>query len=228
MPPAERVVAFVFSHDGFRARPPAPFYKLAGPATWDACSIDRKHEDYRDKCPKSEGPARLRSGGAGSGCEARHRGRSSLCATGLFSVWRGLYPYKPHVGAFVGGGRIGHVRYRISRHVRYRPGCFDFHAGGSIVGQMVFGLAPRSAGRMKKPLVKVRLASGFSYVGYEGSIDGADLVDEPRAVEIVQLGADGVGRFAVDHADEKATKRRYLARYLSGPFSFIWRLNIAK
>src|SRR5271157_4353404 len=62
------------------------------------------------------------------------------------------------------GGRIGHVRYRISRHVRYRPGCFDFHAGGSIVGQMAFGLAPRSAGRMKKPLVKVRLASGFSYL----------------------------------------------------------------
>jgi len=36
----------------------APFYRLAGPATWDACSIDRKHEDYRDACPKSEGPAR--------------------------------------------------------------------------------------------------------------------------------------------------------------------------
>jgi len=102
VPPAERVVAFAFSHDGFRARPPAPFYRLAGPATWDACSIDRTQEDYRDACPKSEGPARLRSGGAGSGCEARHRGRSSLCATGLFSVWQGIYPYKPHVGAFVG------------------------------------------------------------------------------------------------------------------------------
>ena len=82
---------------------------------------------------------------------------------------------------------------------------FDFHAGGSIVGQMVFGLAPRSAGGMKKPLVKVRLASGFSYVGHEGSVDGAGLVDEPRAVEIAQLGADGAGRFAVDHAEEQAT-----------------------
>ena len=93
---------FAFSHDGFRARPPAPFYKLAGPATWDACSIDRKHEDYRDACPKSEGPARIRSGGAGSGCEARHRGRSSLCATGFFRSGEDCCPYKPHVGAFVG------------------------------------------------------------------------------------------------------------------------------
>ena len=41
---------------------------------------------------------------------------------------------------------------------------FDFHAGRSIVGQMTFGLAPGSAGRIKKPLVKVRLASGFSYL----------------------------------------------------------------
>ena len=95
-------MALAFSHDGFRARPPAPFYRLAGPATWDACSIDRTQEDYRDACPKSEGPARLRSGGAGSGCEARPRGRSSHYATGLFSVWQGIYPYKPHVGAFVG------------------------------------------------------------------------------------------------------------------------------
>ena len=38
----------------------------------------------------------MRSGGA------RHRGRSSLCATGLFSVLRDFCPYKPHVGAFVG------------------------------------------------------------------------------------------------------------------------------
>jgi len=56
---------------------------------------------------------------------------------------------------------------------------------------------------MKKPLAKVRLASGFSYVGHEGSVDGAGLVDEPRAVEIAQCGR--VGRFAVDHADEQAT-----------------------
>jgi len=82
---------------------------------------------------------------------------------------------------------------------------FDFHVGGSIVGQMVFGFAPRSAGGMKKPLVKVRLASGFSYVWYQGSVDGAGLVDESQAVEIAQLGADGAGRFAVDHAEEQAT-----------------------
>ena len=94
MPPAERVVAFVFSHDVFRARPPAPFYRLAGPATWDACSIDRKHEDYRDKCPKSEGPARLRSGGAGSGFPFARRG--------FFRSDVDCCPYKPHVGAFVG------------------------------------------------------------------------------------------------------------------------------
>ena len=51
---------------------------------------------------------------------------------------------------------------------------------------MAFGLAPRSAGRMKKPLVEVHLASGFSYVGCEGSINRADLVDEAQAVEIAQ------------------------------------------
>ena len=84
VPPAERVVAFVYSHEEFRARPPAPYYSLAGPATWDACSIDRKHEDYRDECPKSEGPARIRSGGAGSGCEARHRGRGFPLRDGTF------------------------------------------------------------------------------------------------------------------------------------------------
>ena len=172
MPPAERVVAFAFSHDGFRARPPAPFYRLAGPATWDACSIDRTQEDYRDACPKSEGPARLRSGGAGSGCESPTSGAEFPLRDGLFSVWRGLLPLQTACRCVCRGGRIGHVRYRISRHVRYRPGCFDFHAGGSIVGQMAFGLAPRSAGGMKKPLVKVRLASGFSYVGHEGSVDG--------------------------------------------------------
>ena len=166
MPPAERVVAFAFSHDGFRARPPAPFYRLAGPATWDACSIDRTQEDYRDACPKSEGPARLRSGGAGSGCESPTSGAEFPLRDGLFSVWRGLLPLQTACRCVCRGGRIGHVRYRISRHVRYRPGCFDFHAGGSIVGQMAFGLAPRSAGGMKKPLVKVRLASGFSYVGH--------------------------------------------------------------
>ena len=80
---------------------------------------------------------------------------------GLFSVLRGVLPLQTACRCVCRGGRIGHVRYR--------PGCFDFHAGGSIVGQMAFGLAPRSAGRMKKPLVKVRLASGFSYVGHEAA-----------------------------------------------------------
>ena len=42
VPPAERVVAFVLSREEFRARPPAPCYRLAGPATWEACSIDRE------------------------------------------------------------------------------------------------------------------------------------------------------------------------------------------
>ena len=56
-------------------------------------------------------------------------------------------------------------------------GSFDFHVGEyTIVVQMAFGLAPRIAGRMKKPLVKVRLASGFSYLGYECGVKRADLV----------------------------------------------------
>ena len=42
VPPAERVVAFVLNCEECRARPPAPCYRLAGPATWDACSIDRE------------------------------------------------------------------------------------------------------------------------------------------------------------------------------------------
>jgi hypothetical protein len=45
------------------------------------------------------------------------------------------------------------------------PGSFDYHvARGMIQVQMAFGLAPRSAGRMKKPLVKVRLASVASRI----------------------------------------------------------------
>ena len=117
-----------------RARPPAPFYRLAGPATWDACSIVRKHEDYRDECPKSEGPARKRSGGAGSGCEARQRGRSSLCATGLFSVSPEFCPYKPHVGAFVGEdvSDVFDIAYRdMSDTVLVAS--FDFHFGGYTI-----------------------------------------------------------------------------------------------
>ena len=58
---------------------------------------------------------------------------------------------------------------------------------------------------MKKPLVRVRLASGFSYVGYEGNINRADLVDEAQTVEIAHLREDAEGRSVVDHADEKAT-----------------------
>ena len=77
-----------------------------------------------------------------------------------------------------------------------------------ILVQMAFGLAPRIAGRMKKPLVKVRLASGFSYLGYEGSINRADLVDKAQTVEIAQLREDAVGRSAVDHANEKAIGAR--------------------
>jgi len=38
----------------------------------------------------------------GRAAEARHAGQSSLGATGLFSVLRDFFPYKPHVGAFVG------------------------------------------------------------------------------------------------------------------------------
>ena len=119
----------------------------------------------------------------------------------------GFYPYKPHVGAFVGEDGIGHAAYRdVSDTV---PRSFDYHvARGMIQVQMAFGLALRSAGRMEKPLVKVRLASGFSYVGYEGSVDRADLVDEAQTVEIAQLGEDAVGRSAVDHADEQAIGAR--------------------
>jgi hypothetical protein len=119
----------------------------------------------------------------------------------------GFYPYKPHVGAFVGEDGIGHAAYRdVSDTV---PRSFDYHvARGMIQVQMAFGLAPRSAGRMKKPLVKVRVASGFSYLGYEASVNRADLVDETQTVEIAQLGEDAVGRSAVDHADEKAIGAR--------------------
>jgi hypothetical protein len=105
-PPAERVVAFAFSHDGFRARPPAPFYRLAGPATWDARSIGREARGLSWRVSQWR-PARIRSGGTRSGCEVRQRGQSSLCMRRLFSVLRGYCPYKPHVGAFVGEDGIG-------------------------------------------------------------------------------------------------------------------------
>jgi hypothetical protein len=56
VPPAERVVAFVLNREEFRARPPAPCYRLAGPATWDACSIDREAaRTIVTRVPKAKG-----------------------------------------------------------------------------------------------------------------------------------------------------------------------------
>ena len=54
------------------------------------------------RVPKAKGRRDYGVAARGRAAKARHRGRSSLCATGLFSVWQGIYPYKPHVGAFVG------------------------------------------------------------------------------------------------------------------------------
>ena len=71
MPPAEHVVAFAFSHDGFRARPPAPFYRLAGPATWDACSIVREAaRTIVTRVPNAKG--RREYGVAARGRAAKH------------------------------------------------------------------------------------------------------------------------------------------------------------
>jgi hypothetical protein len=42
---------------------------------------------------------------------------------------------------------------------------FGFDVGGSIVLQMAFGLAPRSARRMKKPLVRFALRAAFRMWG---------------------------------------------------------------
>ena len=61
----------------------------------------------------------------GRAAEARHAGQSSLGATGLFSVLRGFFPYKPHVGAFVGEDVSDMWRYRdmsdtFRRHRLYR------------------------------------------------------------------------------------------------------------
>ena len=118
VPPAERVVAFAFSHDGFRARPPAPFYRLAGPATWDACSIARKDEDYRDNCHKS-GAGEITEWRRGVGLRSPTSGAEFPLRDGLFSVLRGLLPLQTACRCVCRGGRIGHVRYRISRRVRY-------------------------------------------------------------------------------------------------------------
>jgi hypothetical protein len=132
------------------------------------------------RVPKAKGRRDYGVAARGRAAKARHRGRSSLCATGFFRSGGDCCPYKPHVGAFVGEdvSDMFDIAYR-DMFDTVPVASFDFHVGGSIVGQMVFGLAPRSAGGMKKPLVKVRLASGFSYVGHQGSVDGAGLVDEP-------------------------------------------------
>ncbi len=103
MPPAERVVAFAFSHEECRARPPSPFYRLAGPAPWDACSIDRSAaRTIVTRVPKAKGRRDYGVAARGRAAKARHRGRSSLCATGFFRSGGDCCPYKPHVGAFVG------------------------------------------------------------------------------------------------------------------------------
>ena len=115
------------------------------------------------RVPKAKGRRDYGVAARGRAAKARHRGRSSLCATGFFRSGGDCCPYKPHVGAFVGEdvSDVFDIPYRdMSDTVPVAS--FDFHVGGyTIVGQMAFGLAPRSAGRMKKPLVKVRLASGF-------------------------------------------------------------------
>ena len=54
------------------------------------------------RVPKAKGRRDYGVAARGRAAKARHRGRSSLCATGLFSVVREFCPYKPHVGAFVG------------------------------------------------------------------------------------------------------------------------------
>ena len=123
------------------------------------------------RVPKAKGRRDYGVAARGRAAKARHRGRSSLCATGFFRSGGDCCPYKPHVGAFVGED-VSDMFDIAYRDMFDTVPCFDFLVGGSIVGQMVFGLAPRSAGGMKKPLVKVRLASGFSYVGHEGSVDG--------------------------------------------------------
>ena len=120
------------------------------------------------RVPKAKGRRDYGVAARGRAAKARHRGRSSLCATGFFRLGGDCCPYKPHVGAFVGEdvSDMFDIAYR-DMFDTVPVASFDFHVGGSSAGQMAFGLAPRSAGGMKKPLVKVRLASGFSYVGHE-------------------------------------------------------------
>ena len=69
---------------------------------WHACSIDRRNEDYRDARDKAKGEKNVRSGGTGSGCKARHRGRRfPLALSHFLRLWGGIDPYKPLTRAFV-------------------------------------------------------------------------------------------------------------------------------
>ena len=132
-----------------------------------------------------------------------------------FSVWRDGCPYKPHVGAFVGR--------------TYRTCSISHIATCSIPSRLTFirrvdcslairGENDKAAGR------RFATAGERLFVcRASGQLDGAGLVDEPRDIEIAQQGAGG---FAVDHADEQATKPRLLSKV---PIrAVLWRLNVAK
>ena len=54
------------------------------------------------RVPKAKGRRDYGVAARGRAAKARHRGRSSLCATGFFRSGVDGCPYKPHVGAFVG------------------------------------------------------------------------------------------------------------------------------
>ena len=86
VPPAERVVAFSFSHDEFRARPPAPFYKFAGPATWDACSIDRTQRTIVTRVPKAKGRRDYGVAARGRAAKARHGGGVPFARRAFFGL----------------------------------------------------------------------------------------------------------------------------------------------
>ena len=119
MPPAERVVAFVFSHDEFRARPPAPFYRLAGPATWDACSIDReRRRTIVTRVPKAKGRRDYGVAARGRAAKPDIGGGVPFARRDFFRCC-GIFPLQTACRCVCRGGRIGHVA--TSRHVRYVP-----------------------------------------------------------------------------------------------------------
>ena len=119
MPPAERVVAFVFSHDGLRARPPAPFYRLAGPATWDACSIVREAaRTIVTRVSKARGRREYGVAARGRAAKPDSGGRVPFARRDFFRFC-GIFPLQTACRCVCRGGRIGHVA--ISRHVRYVP-----------------------------------------------------------------------------------------------------------